>query len=108
MISSDCTNQPRPPLMPRPNDRSSIGNATSASTMPSAPLQPVRSRRNRKERAIVTTGDSEMIGNTKYAGPMVSVRSEEHTSELQSLMRHSYAVFCLKTKKKKEPHNIAY
>src|SRR3546814_2814274 len=24
-------------------------------------------------------------------------RSEEHTSELQSLMRHSYAVFCLKT-----------
>src|SRR3546814_6517797 len=27
-------------------------------------------------------------------------RSEEHTSELQSLMRHSYAVFCLKTKKK--------
>src|SRR3546814_6034063 len=27
-------------------------------------------------------------------------RSEEHTSELQSLMRNSYAVFCLKTKKK--------
>src|SRR3546814_1738321 len=29
-------------------------------------------------------------------------RSEEHTSELQSLMRNSYAVFCLK---KKKPHN---
>src|SRR3546814_1765460 len=28
------------------------------------------------------------------------IRSEEHTSELQSLMRISYAVFCLKTKKK--------
>src|SRR3546814_1305168 len=28
-------------------------------------------------------------------------RSEEHTSELQSLMRISYAVFCLKTKKQK-------
>src|SRR3546814_8679930 len=28
------------------------------------------------------------------------VRSEEHTSELQSLMRISYAVFCLKQKKK--------
>src|SRR3546814_5232912 len=27
-----------------------------------------------------------------------AVRSEEHTSELQSLMRNSYAVFCLKTK----------
>src|SRR3546814_8516291 len=31
----------------------------------------------------------------------VHVRSEEHTSELQSLMRISYAVFCLKKKKKK-------
>src|SRR3546814_5930983 len=29
-------------------------------------------------------------------------RSEEHTSELQSLMRISYAVFCLKQKKKKQ------
>src|SRR3546814_8069079 len=28
-------------------------------------------------------------------------RSEEHTSELQSIMRNSYAVFCLKKKKKK-------
>src|SRR3546814_8805380 len=31
-------------------------------------------------------------------------RSEEHTSELQSLMRISYAVFCLKKKKKNEEH----
>src|SRR3546814_5741732 len=31
---------------------------------------------------------------------MVRPRSEEHTSELQSLMRISYAVFCLKKKKK--------
>src|SRR3546814_9843965 len=30
---------------------------------------------------------------------MFSARSEEHTSELQSLMRKSYAVFCLKKKK---------
>src|SRR3546814_7904405 len=30
-----------------------------------------------------------------------SIRSEEHTSELQSLMRISYAVFCLKKKTKK-------
>src|SRR3546814_10587893 len=34
-------------------------------------------------------------------------RSEEHTSELQSLMRISYAVFCLK-KKKKEKYGIHY
>src|SRR3546814_6784680 len=31
----------------------------------------------------------------------LAARSEEHTSELQSLMRISYAVFCLKKKKKK-------
>src|SRR3546814_10211783 len=31
-------------------------------------------------------------------------RSEEHTSELQSLMRISYAVFCLKKKKHKQEH----
>src|SRR3546814_10380851 len=30
------------------------------------------------------------------------IRSEEHTSELQSLMRNSYAVFCLKKKKRIE------
>src|SRR3546814_2300874 len=32
---------------------------------------------------------------------MAETRSEEHTSELQSLMRISYAVFCLKKKNKK-------
>src|SRR3546814_7395132 len=47
---------------------------------------------------------------TVYPGPMPrtmadayaiqDARSEEHTSELQSLMRISYAVFCLKKKKK--------
>src|SRR3546814_2517410 len=33
------------------------------------------------------------------------LRSEEHTSELQSLMRISYAVFCLKKKKKTTCHD---
>src|SRR3546814_3075923 len=32
----------------------------------------------------------------------LGLRSEEHTSELQSLMRHSYAVFCLKKKKNRK------
>src|SRR3546814_2133481 len=41
-------------------------------------------------------------GRAKGAGEgaLRSVRSEEHTSELQSLMRISYAVFCLKKKTK--------
>src|SRR3546814_8328411 len=34
-------------------------------------------------------------------------RSKEHTSELQSLMRISYAVFCLKKKKTKNSHHIS-
>src|SRR3546814_4872179 len=39
--------------------------------------------------------------NTPIEEPRYGVRSEEHTSELQSLMRISYAVFCLN---KKKPH----
>src|SRR3546814_3092340 len=46
-------------------------------------------------------------GRAPLAGPVTAgaawLRSEEHTSELQSLMRISYAVFCLK-KKKTYPH----
>src|SRR3546814_4207080 len=39
------------------------------------------------------------------ASAVFSSRSEEHTSELQSLMRISYAVFCLKKKKDKHTHH---
>src|SRR3546814_3278951 len=44
-----------------------------------------------------------------FCVPSTSVsRSEEHTSELQSLMRISYAVFCLKKKKKTFNNNSLY
>src|SRR3546814_4335905 len=43
----------------------------------------------------------EAKGATADAGIRSEVRSEEHTSELQSLMRISYAVFCLKKKNQK-------
>src|SRR3546814_10316571 len=39
--------------------------------------------------------------------PLFRSRSEEHTSELQSLMRISYAVFCLKKKKTSHMHNTS-
>src|SRR3546814_5551995 len=41
--------------------------------------------------------------DTEFEMPfsIAATRSEEHTSELQSLMRNSYAVFCLKKKKQK-------
>src|SRR3546814_1596694 len=42
-------------------------------------------------------GREARVGSFNIAG---AKRSEEHTSELQSLMRNSYAVFCLKKKKK--------
>src|SRR3546814_6345469 len=38
-----------------------------------------------------------LIGSVSLSGSVIA-RSEEHTSELQSLMRISYAVFCLKKK----------
>src|SRR3546814_8639170 len=40
------------------------------------------------------------ITPTWYGSAVILIRSEEHTSELQSLMRTSYAVFCLKKNKK--------
>src|SRR3546814_4908978 len=61
------------------------------------------------------------LGNRKFFGKQGSVavaerlhgqfptaRSEEHTSELQSLMRISYAVFCLKKKKQPKQKTISY
>src|SRR3546814_3767862 len=39
------------------------------------------------------------VVRARFLGPRPQPRSEEHTSELQSLMRISYAVFCLKKKK---------
>src|SRR3546814_1265164 len=42
------------------------------------------------------------VGRAIIHDPEWTRRSEEHTSELQSLMRISYAVFCLKKKKKKK------
>src|SRR3546814_10915179 len=44
----------------------------------------------------------------RSAGFLADIRSEEHTSELQSLMRISYAVFCLKKKTQKLIHKRKY
>src|SRR3546814_3069310 len=46
-------------------------------------------------RGVVAHGDER---GRELGFPTANVRSEEHTSELQSLMRISYAVFCLKKK----------
>src|SRR3546814_8941786 len=59
-------------------------------------------RREKKTQPAPKTPPSPAAPATKRSAPgapAVPARSEEHTSELQSLMRTSYAVFCLKNKK---------
>src|SRR3546814_7407856 len=56
---------------------------------------------------VIIIEKADIGGEARYDFPLVTYigvefsRSEEHTSELQSLMRISYAVFCLKKKKHK-------
>src|SRR3546814_7572475 len=60
-------------------------------------------------RSFGPTGMSSTDGRLRHLITVFSLipyRSEEHTSELQSLMRISYAVFCLKKKKKQVPTPI--
>src|SRR3546814_3433127 len=55
----------------------------------------------RRRRDIVEAATGRRAGRAEHQlEKRTAVRSEEHTSELQSLMRISYAVFCLKKKKK--------
>src|SRR3546814_7922230 len=51
--------------------------------------------------SMLTAGGREIVLAYAEPGAVLGERSEEHTSELQSLMRISYAVFCLKKKKNK-------
>src|SRR3546814_1355106 len=45
--------------------------------------------------AAAVQADAALVGGERLLEAQLAVRSEEHTSELQSLMRISYAVFCL-------------
>src|SRR3546814_2943818 len=57
-------------------------------------------RRRADRRGIVELGHQHALARQLVEVGRLNLRSEEHTSELQSLMRISYAVFCLKKKKK--------
>src|SRR3546814_3345825 len=61
----------------------------------------VRGNAYRSRRAVLRRGhDRSRHRSAQQRADRIHHRSEEHTSELQSLMRISYAVFCLKKKKK--------
>src|SRR3546814_3802750 len=61
----------------------------------------VRTEHQRVARVVALTPCASRVFCLDKGTPILSnlLRSEEHTSELQSLMRISYAVFCLKKKK---------
>src|SRR3546814_4348014 len=80
LLAERCVKSGATVLAPngRPFDMASIGQAVA-------------------QRALMA--DLRAMGEVSGGPPPFSKRSEEHTSELQSLMRISYAVFCLKKKK---------
>src|SRR3546814_1607857 len=74
-------------------------------------LTPTGSRAGRRTGVSRVRGrrrENPTIRRTSIALAMARPRSEEHTSELQSLMRISYAVFCLKKKKTQTNTNSRY
>src|SRR3546814_5474076 len=75
------------------------GPALPIAAAPTSPPYDVPQPRQRVRGTIELAAPGDEIGDiTTSADPRASARSEEHTSELQSLMRISYAVFCLKKK----------
>src|SRR3546814_8392613 len=69
--------------------------------------RPSRSSKRRKLRMVVSSGSA--CSNVSFANwRSGAIRSAEHTSELQSLMRISYAVFCLKKKQIETLHEIQH
>src|SRR3546814_16172161 len=71
-----------------------------------ASLSPARWSRKRWlviQEAWIGGVSTRRVDELVQAMGMTGIRSEEHTSELQSLMRTSYVVFCLKKKKYQDP-----
>src|SRR3546814_5371351 len=90
----------------------------SSSTNAPAPSPNTKPSRSRSQGREAVVGSSLRVESARMAAkppmpkgdtvdsapPATMTRSEEHTSELQSLMRNSYAVLCLKKKNKNHQH----
>src|SRR3546814_10402972 len=72
---------------------------------PSLPL-PSQGEGPRQAGRLQCAGEIPGVPCPVFSPAVRRARSEEHTSELQSLMRISYAVFCLKKKKLTKKYNI--
>src|SRR3546814_7248348 len=82
--------------------------------MPTSPPS-ARRKPDKVSPGILPEGSGPAMGWTPDTGPnhndpkeIIMARSEEHTSELQSLMRISYAVFCLKKKTQEHKTHTKY
>src|SRR3546814_5973307 len=79
------------PAALKPSKTAGVDHAPAFSIRPSTQASP-------NERAMSYSTNEPMTLKVVPRSLLISRRSEEHTSDLQSLMRISYAVFCLKTK----------
>src|SRR3546814_7072517 len=105
VCSSDLTGGDGEPDRRR---RARLADDTGRSQRPSASLRQGRGAPRPQDgpcdpAGVLSGGYSAFITSTGRpsgwsCGPTFAARSEEHTSELKSLMRNSYAVFCLKKK----------
>src|SRR3546814_3317955 len=112
--SSDvCSSDLNPPIVQRAGDRAAMDDA-----LAQPPMLVRAAAKEREDLALGGAEDRDVVAARDLHGAAaahgdfidpadvepfsdhaLSSRSEEHTSELQSLMRFSYAVFCLKKKK---------
>src|SRR3546814_1614979 len=90
----------------RPADRGVATRFDRATGLEAPLIRPPSRRAHAQLRLRGDTHISTRARKTVSPASSTTPRSEEHTSELQSLMRISYAVFCLKKKKITHPHNI--
>src|SRR3546814_6340279 len=92
------TAAPRPPIRtigcPANRHAGSAPSGIPAGADPASPPPARPSSREDRRRLMMDEAPAAVLLHEEVGG-----RSEEHTSELQSLMRISYAVFCLTTKK---------
>src|SRR3546814_8906163 len=100
MIASNGVTEPIKPMTFLTSRQTMITVNTVTATLPQSFGMPASCSSNAPAPASITTAMANMKNVIRTSTDMP--RSEEHTSELQSLMRISYAVLCLKNNKSKD------